>query len=198
MFIGVLHDNTDMDKVKKLASEFLGDDVSKGGFTGAVAIEQFMATGFVEPRWPMYLTCFYALPEEETEGMSLILANEFFGGVVNVFTRKVAEEKIYAAMDAMINYSDGRLAEYFGQIKEQEDAYWNFLALLSIQFDVRENVNLVAYPLAGREIPVVYYELTSIGSSYIRGFENGMRAKQEEERAKHPEFANVVTFKSKK
>lgn len=198
MFIGVLHDNTDMDKVKKLASEFLGDDISKSGFTGAVALEQFMATEYVEPKWPMYLTCFYALPEEETEGMALILANEFFGGIVNVFTRKVAEEKIYTAADTIVSYSDGRLPDYFSQIKEQEDVYWNFLALLSIQYDVRENVNLVAFPLGGREVPLVYYKLTSIGSSYIRGFEEGMRARQEEERAKHPEFANVVTLKLKK
>ena len=198
MFIGIIHDNTDMDNVKKLAGEFLGDDISKGGFTGLVSIEQFMSTDHVEPKWPMYLTCFYALPEEETEGMALILANEFFGGIVNVFTRKVAEEKIYAAADAIERCSDGRLPDYFSQVKEQEEIYWNFLALLSVQFNVRENVELLAYPLPDREVPMVYYKLTSIGSGYIRGFEEGMRARQEEERAKHPEFANVVTFKSKK
>lgn len=198
MFIGVLHDNSDMDYVRKLASDFLGDDISKGGYTGIVPIEYFMRKDLESERYGMYLTCFYALPETEIEGMALILATEFFGDVVNQFTRKVAKERIMGAATAINAVPDGDLYKHFAQFHEPEHVYWNFLAFLSLQRDVEENVNLVAFPLNGKEIPLIYYKESIIGSYYIRGFEDGMRERQEEERAKHPELANVVTFKSKK
>ena len=198
MFIGVIHDNSDMDRIKRLASALLETDISTAGFTGTTPIEQFMNLESITPRYPMYLTCFYALPTEQVDSMVLLIGTEFFGNMKGEFTRAMAKREITTRANKINQQKDGSLATYFAQFKEPDDHYWNFLAFLSLTHDPTANIAIDTIELAGEVCPFVHYSQSLIGSSYILGFESSMREREAKKIAKDPAFSNVAVLAPKK
>lgn len=198
MFIGVIHDNSDMAQVKKLASALLKKDVSSAKCTGSIAIERLMSTEVDVVRYPMHLTCFYADVVDEIDSMALIMATEFFGNMKDEFTRAMAKREINARIAKIDAQKDGTLKAYFAQFKEPEDIYWNFLAFMSLTSDSVADLSIGVVDLAGDVYPLIHYTDPLIIKSYIRGFDAGMNQRKVAELASDPAFKNVVIFTPKK
>lgn len=198
MFIGVIHDNSDTAYLKQIGVGLLGIDVDLCHVTNPVPIEQFMAKDIIEPRYPMYLTCLFALPLEEIDSMMLILGTEFFGSLDNELAARRAKQQIISRASVIEACRDGALCDYFARFRDPADIYWNFLAFLSVQYDVIGNVTIDTFPINDKEMSLIYYNKTRIGSAYVNGFVEGNRARVEEARAKDPAMKNVISLKPKK
>lgn len=198
MFIGVLHDNSDMARVEKLAGSLLGMDIKTAISTGIVQIERFMYTEGVQPRFPMYLTCFYAQSVDEIESMALIMATEFSGNMKEEFTRAMAKREITTRAAKISTQENGTLKTYFTQFTDPEDIYWNFLAFLSLSSDSIADVTIDTVELADETCALVHYSDTIIGHAYVRGFHEGMQQHKAELLAADPAFSNVAVLAPKK
>lgn len=198
MFIGVIHDNSDMARVKKLASALLKKDVSLAKCTGSIAIERFLSAEAEVVRYPMHLTCFYADAVDEIDSMSLIMATEFFGNMKDEFTRAMANREINNRIAKIDAQPDGTLKAYFAQFKEPEDIYWNFLAFISLTPDSVADTAIGTVELGDEVCSLIHYTDSLIIKSYIRGFDAGMNQQMANELASDPAFKNVVIFTPKK
>lgn len=198
MFIGVLHDNSDMARVKRLAGALLGMDISAAMNTGVIPIEKFMNAEDVKPRYPMCLTCFYTPDVDEIDSMALIMATEFFGDMKTEFTRAMAKREIGTRTARIDAQKDGTLKAYFAQFKEPRDIYWNFLGFLALTHDSITDITIGTAELDDETCAIIHYSESLIGNSYVRGFENGRRQGMALALAEDPAFSNVTVFPPKK
>lgn len=198
MFIGVVHDNSDMARVKKLASALLKKDISSAKCTGSIAIERFMSVEADTTLYPMHLTCYYADVVDEIDSMALIMATEFFGNMKDEFTRAMANREINTRIAKIDAQKDGTLKAYFAQFREPEDIYWNFLAFISLTSDGVADTAIGTVELGDEVCSLVHYTDSLIIKSYIRGFDAGMNQRKVDELASDPAFKNVVIFTPKK